>query len=477
MDKKPNILLIVGDHQAYYGHEQRYGIKRPHYQKLVSKGVDFKRAYCSTPLCCPSRRSLATGLYASHHGQINNQAAVDFTYDTYMDRLKKENYDIFYYGKWHAGKGTPADFGAEGIFGGDYGNPYLLPAYQKYLEEKNLPFPRAFVEHNWCTPEWISDIMEDKEYRLDRETMNECVSGILTTPKETHEAFYLAYEACRKLEECKNSKKPFCMRVDFWGPHQPYFPTKEYADLYDPKEIGEYPSFQDDLSQKPDVYRFEGGKGISENYKILSPNPVAWNVWAETLARCYAQITLTDEAGGLILDKLEELGLMEDTLIIWTADHGDGIACHGGHFDKDAYMAEEVLRIPFGMRFDGRIPAGEESQALISNVDLAPTVLSAAGTHFLQNVDGRDILSMWTDEIPWRKNVYAETFGHHFKHRGWVMTDETYKYVRNKDQMEELYDLKCDPYEMVNLALDVEYSAVLERKRGELEEFLRKEMS
>lgn len=475
MDNRPNILLLVEDHHACYGHEENHPVRRPNYRKLVSNGVDFKRAYCSTPLCCPSRRTMATGLYAGHHGQVNNQSDRDFTYETYMDQLKKADYDIFYYGKWHAGKGTPADFGAEGVFCDDYGNPYLMPSYQRYLEEKGLPFPTAVIEHNWCTPEWISDIIENTDYRLDRRTMNECASGILTTPKETHEAFYLAYEACKKLEKCRDREKPFCMRVDFWGPHQPYLPTREYADLYPPEDIPEYPSFRDDLSEKPDVYHFEGGKGISENYRILTPNPVPWKVWAETLSRCYGQITLTDDAAGLILDKLEELGMMENTLVIWTADHGDGLACHGGHFDKDAYMAEEVLRIPFGMRFDGRIPSGEISDALICNVDFAPTVLDAAGTGFTQKVDGRSLLSLWRDEEPWRERIYAETYGHHFPHRGWVWTDKRYKYVRNLDQIEELYDLEEDMYEMRNLALRADFREILERKRAELDEYLREE--
>lgn len=474
--KKPNILFLVGDHQAYYGHEQYYSIRRPAYQRLVAKGVDFKRAYCSTPLCCPSRRTMATGLYAFHHGQINNQASADYSYETYMDCLKKEGYQLYYYGKWHAGKGTPGDFGAEGVFCEDYGNPYLLPTYQKYLEEFNLPFPVAYIEQNWCTPGWIDDIMEGSEYRLDRKTMNECISGILKTPKETHEAFYLAYEACKKLEELKDNSQPFCLRVDFWGPHQPYLPTREYSDLYDPASIPVYPSFEDDLSTKPDVYHFEGGKGISEGYRILQPNPVPWDQWAKTLSRCYGQITLTDEAGGLILDKLEELGLAENTLIIWTADHGDGLACHGGHFDKDAYLAEEVMRIPAGVRFDGQLPSGVISHALVSNVDFAPTILEAAGTRFGGQVDGRSLLSIFrTGERPWREVLYGETFGHHFKHRGQMMVDRRHKYVKNKEQMEELYDLYQDPYEMDNLALKPDRQQLLSDMRERLESWIREE--
>lgn len=474
-NKRPNILLLVNDHQAYYGHEERYGIRRPAYRNMTEKGVDFERAYCSTPLCCPSRRTLATGLYTCHHRQLSGGKDHPFTRETYIEKLKETGYHVYYYGKWHTGFGTPADFGAEGIFCEDYGNPYLLPSYGKYLEEFQLPFPEALVEHNWCTPGWIDDIVEGESYRLDRPTMNECISGILKTPKETHEAFYLAYEACKKLEECKEEGEPFCLMVEFWGPHQPYLPTKEYADLYPEESIGEYPSFRDNLEQKPDIYRFEGGRGISENYRIKLDNDVPWKTWAETMSRCYGQATLVDEAGGRILHKLEELGLADNTLIIWTADHGDGLACHGGHFDKDAYMAEEVLRIPLGMRFDGHIPAGQKSQALISNADIAPTILAAAGTAFAAPVDGKNLLSLWEGAGEWRNAVYAESFGHHIPHRSQVMADKRYKYVRNRGQIEELYDLLEDPYEMHNLALKEEWETLLLEKRREMDEFIERE--
>lgn len=479
MKKNPNILLLVNDHQAYYGHEERYGIRRPYYKKLADQGVDFKRAYCTTPLCCPSRRTMASGLYTCHHGQLSGQTDIAYSYETYFDRLRDVGYQLHYYGKWHAGKGTPADFGADGIFCEDYGNPYLFPSYQEYLERFHLPFPQAVIEHNWCTPGWIDDITEREVYRLDRPTMNECVSGILTTPKETHEAFYLAYEACRALETCKAQGQPFFMAVEFWGPHQPYLPTREYADLYDPKKIGEYPSFRDDLSQKPDIYQFEGGRGISRDYRIDLKNQIPWSTWAETMSRCYGQITMTDEAGGQILEKLEELGLAEDTLIIWTTDHGDALASHGGHFDKDAYMAEEVLRIPFAMRFDGQIPAGETCEALVTNADLAPTMLAAAGTGFTKPVDGKNLLSLWADgtrqDVPWRTQVYAESFGHHIPHRARAIMDDRYKYVRNEGQKEELYDLMEDPYELTNLALTKGYPEVLIQKRKELDEMIVRE--
>lgn len=470
---KKNIVLLVNDHQAYYGHDASY-IRRPNFDRLAQQGVSFDKVYCSTPLCAPSRRTMITGLHTCHHKQYKNNAQ-QYLHQTYLEALKDAGYDLFYYGKWHTGRGTPADFGAEGVFCEDYGSPYLLPRYQEYLHEQQLPFPRALIEHNWCTPGWIDDIVEGEEKVLDRKTMNESASGILVTPKQSHEAFFLAHEACSKLRELKDSDRPFCLQVEFWGPHQPYFPTREYADMYPPEQIPEYPSFRDDLKMKPDIYRFEAAKGISQDYRILQDNPAPWSRYAETLSRCYAQITMTDEAGGQVLDTLEELGMMEDTMVIWTTDHGDAIGSHGGHFDKDAYMAEEVLRIPFAMRLDGVIPPGSQGTQLISNVDLAPTLLAAAGTQFREKVDGKNILELFTNRnTPWREYLFAETYGHHIPHRAYAWSDRRYKYVRNICQIEELYDLEKDPYEMTNLVFDPDSLPVLNRMRRSLDDFLLK---
>ena len=108
---------------------------------------------------------MVSGLYTYNHGQ-NNNGDVDFTYETYIERLKQEGYYVYYYGKRHAGKGTAGYFGAEGVFCENYGNPYLHPEYKEYLKEYNLPFPKALMENDWCTPGWIDDIVEGEEKNL-----------------------------------------------------------------------------------------------------------------------------------------------------------------------------------------------------------------------------------------------------------------------------------------------------------------------
>jgi arylsulfatase A-like enzyme len=331
------------------------------------------------------------------------------------------------------------------------------------------------VEHSFDP--WKEGLQEGKRYQQRASWCNEHASGIMLTPKETHEAFFLASLACDRLRLLAESRdeRPFALRVDFWGPHQPYFPTQEFVDLYHPEEIPEYGNFRDDLKDKPQIYHLDPNLNISEGGKLIVPNPLPWSEWQQVLARCYAQITLVDAAGGVILDTLEEWGLADDTLVIWTTDHGDALACHGGHFDKRSYMPEEMVRIPMAIRYPGYIPPGQESDRLVSNIDLAPTILDAAGTGFQSKVHGRSLLPLCSgQETEWRDDLMCETHGHGEDHIGRLVVTDRRKYVANRGQMDELYELESDPYELVNLVGDPAHEDVLSDMRARLAEWQRR---
>jgi arylsulfatase A-like enzyme len=470
----PNILFLFNDHQAYYRHGWDGGprVQRPHFERLASQGVVFERAYTACPLCGPARRTMLTGLLPHNHKELKNDSNAPYAHQVYLDVLASAGYRNYYFGKWHAGPGTAYDHHCEGFSYPSYGNPYTTPEYKEYLESKGLPEPVNLIERNFTR--WIENIHAGELYKQERGWCNEHASGIMQTPTATHEAFFLARLACEKLRELATARdnRPFSLRVDFWGPHQPYFPTQEFADLYDPEEIPRYGSFDDDLRTKPEVYRIERNLGISKGGRLIVPNPLPWSEWQKVIARCYAQITLVDAAGGLILDALDELGLAEDTLVIWTADHGDALACHGGHFDKRSYMPEEMMRVPMVIRYPGHIAPGQKSTRLVSNMDVPPTILDAAGTDFQQEVDGRSLLSLVTGESEdWRDDLMCETYGHGEDHIGRLVVTDRFKYVANRGQRDELYDLEDDPYELTNLIDEPGYKDVLSDLRARLRDW------
>lgn len=467
-NQKPNIVFILNDHQAYYRHGWDKGpkVKRPNFDRLASQGISFERAYSVCPLCGPARRSMLNGLYPHNHGEIHNGTDIPFERDTYLDVLKDNGYNNYYYGKWHAGPGTAYDHGCAGFSYESYNNPYTKPEYKQYLKKYNLPEPLIFIE-NLFKPT-TDQIGEGRLYKQDKKWCNEHASGIMVTQKETHEAFFLANLACQKLEEIASSKseEPFSLRVDFWGPHQPYFPTQEYIDLYNPKEIPVYGSFRDNLENRPDIYKHEKNYGISRDGRIIIPNPMPWEKWQKVLSRCYAQSTLIDDAGGEIIDTLDRLGLKDNTIIIWTTDHGDAIASHGGHFDKRSYMPEEMIRIPMVIRYPKKIKESKVCKSLVSNMDIAPTILDAAGLSFPYDTDGKSILPICTGNTNEQRDyIVCETHGHGEKHIGRAVVSSKFKYIFNKDDMDELYNLENDVFELINLIDNSDYTFILDEMK------------
>ena len=462
MNDRTNIVLIVNDHQAYYRHGWDGGPRpqTPNFDRMAAQGIRFDRSYCAVPLCGPSRRTLLTGLYPHNHGNYYNYSNSPYDHEVYLSNLAKAGYKCFYFGKWHAGAGTALDFDCQGFSLEDYGNPYITPEYSDYLKRKDLPPAQhqvEFVFDSFVMNREFPSLEVGSSYRSDRYWCGEHATGITTTPKETHEAFFLADMACEQLETLAagDGKEPFHLRLDFWGPHQPCFPTKEFADLYDPEDIPVYGNFGDLLAGKPEFFWQDPHDRLTdESGRFATPSNLNWGEWQQIIARAYAHITMVDAAGGLVLDRLDELGLADNTLVIWTADHGDGLASHGGRFDKGSYLTEEVLRVPLAMRYPDQIPAGQASDALACGTDIAPTILDAAGLRFERPVDGKSLLPMATgSSSDDRPSLLVETYGHGFGtiELGRAVIKDRYKLIAYQNHDSEFYDLEADPYELNNL--------------------------
>ena len=471
MSRLPNILFLMNDHQLHYRHGWDFGmpIQRPNFDRLAAGGVQFNRAYTVCPLCTPARRSILTSLYPHTHGQLQNRPSTPIRNETYLTKLREQSYRNFYFGKWHAGSGMASDFGCEGFLLPGYGNPYLSAEYKTYLQKRDLSHPMIEVERDFAHTNRQSQNAPYKQ--ADPNGCWEHMSGIMHADDDAHEAFFLANLACDQLRQLATSDdaEPFALRVDFWSPHQPYFPTQRFADMYEPAEIQQYPSFDDDLSDKPTTYLRELNYPIGdEDGKLIRPNPLPWSAWQKVIARAYAQISLVDAAGGRILDTLDELGLADNTLVIWTSDHGDALASHGGHFNKGCYLPEEVLRIPLAVRYPKKIQAGQRSDVLVSNLDFAPTMLEAAGTTFSHSIDGQSLLPLLRGEGVEREALVCETNGHDDDTIGRTLITSRYKYIATKNDRHELYDLEVDRYELSNLIESAAHAAILRDMQAKL---------
>lgn len=238
-----------------------------------------------------------------------------------------------------------------------------------------------------------------------------------------------------------------------------------------------YPTFDSPQLDKPSCYRKEHNLGIaSEEGELIYPNPIPWEKWQLLLSRCYAHTTMVDDAAGIVIDKLRELGLDENTLIIWTADHGDAIACQGGKFDKASYMVEEVMRVPMAMCYKDVIRPGQVTDALVSNMDAPVTLLAAAGLEFDYKPDGIDLLALEAGGFKNRREFFvSETYGHLHRNVAKSLVTQRYKYTVNKEDISELYDLCKDPYETHNLIFSEVHRELALELDAKLREWVRQE--
>ena len=462
-NSQPNIVFIITDHQAYYGHDREgeYEYKWPNYERFASEGVRFDRAYSVCPLCSPARSSMMTGVYPSSHGIIHNTEALHFGNRPDLDSgqllyshyLSQAGYRNGYVGKWHCGsQRLPIDYGIEGWSLPDYGKIYMSDEYKSYAEERGFGDARAQIEYNINYPEWRGEeivLHDPSPWKF----MNG--SGILAGPPEAHEEQFVAHLASEKLRDFAANDQPFSLVVSLWGPHQPYYPSAEYADMVDPAAIPEYPSFRDDLEGRPLRHIFH--REISHR---SAQSFTDWSTWQEILARCYAQGLQTDAAVGGVLDTLDELSLTDNTIVIWLADHGDAVASHGGLWDKSSTFIEEVARVPMAIRWPAAIAPAQETDAFVSNMDATATMLDAAGVAVPDYMHSRSVLPLcqtpadadWPDDLICEHNGH----GHLFPQR--MILHDRYKYVFSIHDMNELYDLQDDPFEMNNLVHDPQYA-------------------
>jgi arylsulfatase A-like enzyme len=246
----------------------------------------------------------------------------------------------------------------------------------------------------------------------------------------------------------KEEGRPFFLTCQFWAPHGPYMPSTEYVGRHDRSTLPEWPNWDDDYQGKPHrLPRF--------TQSFFQKLPTSWPEWQELIGLAYDYTTLVDEQIGRLLTHLEDIGLKDDTMIVFTSDHGDLLGSHG-LYDK-GFMYEEAHRIPLLVKTPGQ-QNGSVSDALVYNMDIMPTIFDLLGENLGDTVDGQSLLPFTNGNASaetGRDALYLEFHGIRFLHtqRG-LVTRDGYKYLFNPGDIDELYDLNNDPGELRNLLTD-----------------------
>jgi arylsulfatase A-like enzyme len=474
---RPNILLITSDQQ----HASTIGafnpeIRTPNLDRLAAEGTVFDRAYCPNPTCTPTRASIITGKYPSQHGAWTLGTKLSEEEPTLGQYLGAAGYRTGLIGKAHFQplRGTDEH-----------------PSIEAYPLLQDLDFWREFhgpyygFDHVELARNHTSEAHVGQHYALWMEekggadwrryfspptgTLADDVAHTWPIPEELHYNAWIAERTGAMLEECAGRGEPFLAWASFFDPHPPYLVPEPWDAMYDPDRLtiphltpGEHdrnpPHFG--LTQEPDPdfspWR-ETGRGIHGCRSHLLPPEERRRL----VATYYGMVSLLDKYVGTILDRLRELGLEENTIVVFSTDHGHFFGQHGLQF-KGPFHYEDLLRVPFIVRWPGRVPAGRVSSAMQSTVDLSPTFLDAAGLDIPAAMTGTNQLPVWTGEAEAARDHVICEFHHEpttINLRTYI--DRQYKLtVYQGRTYGELFDLAADPGETRNLWDEPEAAAL-----------------
>ncbi len=432
---RPNIVFIMTDDHAAQA-MSCYGSRinqTPNLDRIAKEGMRFENCFCTNSICAPSRAVILTGKYSHLNGVIDNRVRFDGSQQTFGKLLQRAGYETAMIGKWHL-KSEPTGF--------DYWN--ILPGQGEYHD-----------------PEMI-EMGEQRKYRG-------YVTDIIT-------------DKCIEWLKGRKTDRPFLLMYHHKAPHRHWQPDEKHADMYEGVDIPVPETFDDDWSTRSAAAKEQEmtieHHLVERDLKQEPPGGLAgeelkrWKYqrYMEDYLRCVASV---DDNVGRFLDYLDEAGLAEDTVVVYTSDQGFYLGEHGW-FDK-RFMYEESLRMPLLVRYPKEIKAGSVNGDIVLNLDFAPTFLGFAGVAKPADMQGESIRGLLEGRTPgnWRESMYY----HYYEYPGWHMVKRHYG-VRTKRyklihfyydiDAWELYDLEKDPHELNNVYESGAYADVVSELKAEL---------
>ena len=465
---RPNILLICTDQQRYdalgcYGNPH---VQTPNIDGLAREGVLFEQCYVQNPVCGPSRASLLTGRYPRANGLWANGVSIPLHERLFSRALADDGYDCGLIGKMHLaacyrGRTEPRRDDGFRVYCWAHDPSHGSPenAYHRWLEAHH--------------PDLYAAAMVNGPGRQGHEPVR-----FDTMPTAAHYSRWVGDEAIAFLRASPERDQPFFLFANFYDPHHPFVAPREYLDRYDPAKLPRPLGGPDDLANRPavltDASRASYG-GHARGFADHPPDEIQGIV-----AAYYAMVTLIDDEVGRILAALDELDLAQDTLVIFTSDHGELLGDHGLLL-KGPMFYEGSVRVPLILRWPGKLPAGVRRPDLVQWLDLCPTILEAAGAPPLPGVQGQSLLPLARGDADaptrgWALCEYRDS-GHPYQPpvHATMLRRGRYKLVVHHGQPAtdrprggELYDLETDPGELHNRWDDPAHT----QARLDLERFL-----
>ncbi len=469
-DRKPNVLLIMTDQHRWdmMGCAGRDEVPTPNLDALAAEGVRFSNAYCSYPSCVASRNSLMTGLHAHTTGAITNRDTLDWRYRTMAHHFNENGYLSALIGKMHFNDAMNHGFSYY-LSINDW-MMYLGPKVQHFANEiANHPTSPNFFETMiddgaglpdvadlWDGPSpWVGNV-ERFDFRKMASELEE----------EDHLDSFIARESVKFMQKYQGRDEPFFLVTSFMKPHTPFYAPKTYAEQY-PVDDQVLPD-PGDLSQYPQWIQQHAAHTLEKEERLRKAHQAGYR----------GNLAFVDTCIGTVLDSLDEMGIRDNTVVVYTSDHSDLDGDHGLY--QKFCLYEGAIRTPLMVSWPERIPRAKVADALVQYIGLFPTLVDLTDTHpyrgpALVPFDG----APEDFDEPSFAHLCEEPDGDgpDYVFSEWNMRDNPQYMIRSKkykfiytvrEDFNELYDLETDSGEHRNLALGQEHADIVAAHMAEL---------
>lgn len=428
---RPNILWYCTDQQRFdtIGALGNPYVSTPTIDSLVTEGVAFTHAYCQSPICTPSRSSFMTGMYPSRlHNTRNGNESFPATQPVITKLIADSGYHCGMIGKFH-------------LQSSGYRTEPRIDDGFDYWQFSHAPRDDWSEGHHYA--EWV------QQQGGDLDAMRESAERVCP---EMHQTTWASECAIEFIQDRMNDSSPWLLNLNVYDPHPPFIPPKAYADRFDPADMPGPHFLPSDLEQQAKL----GELDFQDEIRTPQEHDAH-----RVQALYYAMIAQIDDQLARILQTLEATGQRENTIILFTSDHGEALGDHGLMY-KGCRFYEGLVRVPLIFSWPGHFQQNLRSEALVELLDMSSTLLEATGVNSPDQIQGQSLMPILRGEAPpnelrpFVRSEYFDALDPHFTGGsgtfGTMFRTRQHKLCMYHDkQIGELYDLTSDPWEFENL--------------------------
>lgn len=450
MERQPNIVVFCTDHQRadYLSCAGNDLIKTPNLDRLAASGTRFENLYVQSTVCMPSRASIITGTYPCRHGVVDNGYDLPRTYKTFADVLGENGYHTMAVGRTHFICTQPRpEYPKSGFYGFD--ECLHAQVYCADTDPDNDYLKWVQSEH----PEYYERIAFANR-KLEKEVMG----AHTDVPQELSMTSWVVEQSLNLIGKHTTAKpeQPFLLWAGTWDPHSPFRAPEPWGSMYDPEAIPDIKHIKEELEAYPESMKYHLLKSWH-----LNPDAPLTEILKNTIAMFMGMISHIDDQLGKLLDYLNENKLLDNTVIMFTSDHGDMLGEHG-FIGKRIFFYDGALNVP-GIIAGPGVAKGKVSSALVESVDIMPTLLDLAGVEKPQSVQGKSWLPLFNGqedkihddvytEFQYHQNKVGEPANINYNETVYSIYDGRYRIVCFKDrEYGQLFDFYKDPQNHNNL--------------------------